>query len=123
MQDKAQQRINRVHNGHLHQQHVWILVKVQFWPRIGYGFYGSTATLQELNRALHHQYYRILPLGGIVCTTTVKSWTINAGLFEVGLPYLGVEALIAMSNKLHYALWMQDCNRKDIANLLLTFVC
>ncbi len=53
---------------------------------------------------LHHQYYQILPLGGIVHTTTVRSRTIDAGFFGVGLPHLGVEALIAMANKLlmHY---------------------
>jgi hypothetical protein len=34
----------------------------------------------------------------------VGSWTIDVGFLEVGLPHLGVEALIAMGNKLlmHY---------------------
>jgi hypothetical protein len=36
--------------------------------------------------------------------STVRSRTIDAGFFGVGLPHLGVEALIAMANKLltHY---------------------
>jgi hypothetical protein len=57
-----------------------------------------------VEHVLHHQYYQILPLGGIVHTTTVRSRTIDAGFFGVGLPHLGVEALIAMANKLlmHY---------------------
>ncbi len=38
MQEKAQQwRINSVRNGHLHHQNVWFSLKVQLWPRIGYG--------------------------------------------------------------------------------------
>jgi hypothetical protein len=43
-------------------------------------------------------------MGGIVRTIPVGSRTVNAGFFGVGLPHLGVEALIAMSNKLlmHY---------------------
>ncbi len=105
MQEKAQQWINVVRNGHLHWHNVWVSLKVQFWPRIGYGLCSSTATLKELDRALHCQYYQILPLGGVVCTTLVRSRTINAGFFGVGLPQLGIEALISMSNKLlmHYS--------------------
>jgi hypothetical protein len=36
IQEKAQQWINAVQNGHLHRRNVWFLVKVQLWPRIGY---------------------------------------------------------------------------------------
>ncbi len=104
MQDKAQQWNNNVRHGHLHCQNVWFLLKVQFWPCIGYSLCSSTASFQGLDRALHRQYYQIPPLGGIVCTTPVESWTIDAGFFGVGLPQLGVEALITMTNKLlmHY---------------------
>jgi hypothetical protein len=64
----------------------------------------STATMQELKDALHQQYYQILPLGRVVRTTTVESRTMDAGFYGVGLPHLGIEALIAMTNKLimHY---------------------
>jgi hypothetical protein len=53
---------------------------------------------------LHRQYYQILPLGGIAQTTTVESRTIDAGFYGIGLPNLGVEALVMMTNKLimHY---------------------
>ncbi len=77
MQNKAQQRINNVRSGNLHHQNVWFLLKVQFWPRVGYGLCSFTASLQELERALHKQYYQILPLGGIIRTTPVESRTIN----------------------------------------------
>ncbi len=104
MQDNAQQWINNLRNGHLHRRNIWFSLKVQFWPRIRYGLCSSTASFQELDRALHRQYYQILPLGGIVHTTPVESQTIDAGFFGVGLPHLGVEALIAMTKKLlmHY---------------------
>ncbi len=93
-----------VRGGHLHCRNVWFLLKVQFWPRVGYGLCSSMASFQDLERALQKQYYQILPLGGIVRTTPVESRTIDAGFFGIGLQHLGVKALIAMTNKLlmHY---------------------
>jgi hypothetical protein len=35
MQEKAQQWVNDMRNGHLHHQNVGFSLKVQFWPRIG----------------------------------------------------------------------------------------
>jgi hypothetical protein len=62
------------------------------------------ATLSELERALHREYYQILPLGRIVWTTPVESLTIGAAFYGIGLPHLSVEVVIAMTNKLlmHY---------------------
>ncbi len=104
MQEKAQKWVNDVRNEHLHRRNVWFSLKAEFWPRIGYGLCSSTASFNKLDRALHRQYYQILPLGGVLCTTTVESKTIDVGFFGVRLPHLGVEALIAMLNKLimHY---------------------
>jgi hypothetical protein len=81
MQEKAQQWINAVCNGHLHQQNVWFSLKVQFWPRVRYSLCSSRATLHKLENGLHRQYYQILPLGGVVRTTTVESRTIEAGFY------------------------------------------
>jgi hypothetical protein len=53
MQEKAQQWVNAVHNGHLHRRNVWFFLKAQLWPRMGYGFCSSTATFEELSKALH----------------------------------------------------------------------
>ncbi len=104
IQEKAQQWINAVWNGHLQQRNIWILLKVQFWPRIGYNLCSSTVTFQELENALHRQYFQILPLGGVVQTTPVDSRSMDARFFGVGLSHLGIEVLIAMANKLlmHY---------------------
>ncbi len=104
IQENAQIWINAVRNGHLHQRKVWFSLKVQFWPRIGYGLCSSMATFQELKKSLQRQYYQMLPLCGVVRSTPVGSRSVDVGFFGVGLPHLGVEALIAMSNKLlmHY---------------------
>jgi hypothetical protein len=53
MQEKAQAWINAVRNGHLHHCNIWFSLKVQFWPRVGYGLCSTTATYQELEQALH----------------------------------------------------------------------
>jgi hypothetical protein len=53
IQEKAQQWINAVRNGHLHCRNVWFSLKVQFWPRIGYGLCSLMATFHELESALH----------------------------------------------------------------------
>jgi hypothetical protein len=104
MQEKTQAWINAVRNGHLHHRNVWFLLKVQFWPRIGYRLCSLTALFHDLDYALHWQYYQMLPLCGVARSTPVGSRSMDAGFFGVGLPHLGVEALIAMSNNLlmHY---------------------
>ncbi len=53
MQEKAQDWINAVQSGHMHRCNVWFSLKVQFWPRVGYGLCSSMATLHELDNALH----------------------------------------------------------------------
>jgi hypothetical protein len=100
MQEKAQSWINDVKSGHLHHRNIWFSLKVQFWPRIGYGLCSTTATYRQLEQALHQQNYQILPLGGVVQHTTVASRTIDSGFYGVGLPHIGIEATIAMTNKL-----------------------
>jgi hypothetical protein len=104
MQEKAQQWINAVRNGHLHCWNVWFLLKVQFFPCVSYGICSSTASFKELEHALHRQYYQILRLGGVIHMTMVRSKAVDAGFYGVGLPHLGVKALPAMLNKLlmHY---------------------
>jgi hypothetical protein len=71
---------------------------------VGYRLCSSTASFQDLEKALHKQYYQLLSLGGIVRTTPVESRRIDTGFFKIGLLHLGVEALIAMTSKLlmHY---------------------
>ncbi len=65
IQEKAQQWINAIRNGHLHHHNVWFLLKIQFFSRISYGLCSSTATFKELEHVLHHQYYQISLLEGL----------------------------------------------------------
>jgi hypothetical protein len=104
MQEKTQQWINVVRNGHIHHWNVWFSLKVQFFPRVCYGLCSSTATFKELELALHCQYYQILPMGGVVPTAIIRSKTMDVGFYGIGFPHLGVKALVAMTNKLlmHY---------------------
>ncbi len=88
IQEKAHQWINTVKNGLLHRRNVWFLLKVQFWPRIRYGLCSLTVTFHELESALHQQYYQILPLCGVVCTTLVGSRTTDAGFLGWAFPTL-----------------------------------
>jgi hypothetical protein len=98
MQEKAQNWINAVRSRHLRRRNVWFSLKVQFWPRVGYGLCSTTATFSELEQALHWQYYQILPLGGVVRSAPVDSRTIDTGFYGVGLPHVGIEALLTMTN-------------------------
>jgi hypothetical protein len=104
IQDKAQKWVNDVRNGKLHRCHVWFSMKFQLVLRIVYGLCSSTASFDDLSNALRKQYYQILPLGGVVRTANTDSRMIAPGFFGIGLLHLGVEALVAMSNKLliHY---------------------
>jgi hypothetical protein len=117
MQEKAQSLINAVRGGHLHRWNMWFSLKVQFWPRVGYGLCSTTATYCKLEQALHWQYYQILPLGGVVRHTTVASRTMNSGFYGVGHPNIGVEATIAMINKL---LMHFGCGREVHADIIFT---
>ena len=121
MQEKAQQWINAVRNKHPHCRNVWFSLKMQLWPWIGYGLCSSTATLKKLDMALHQQYYQILSLGRIVRTTMVQSRAVDTGFFSAGLPHLGIEAIIAMSNKLlvHFGCQMATGRLMQVSYSLL----
>ncbi len=104
IKEKAHTWIDAVRNGHLHRQNVWFSMKVQFWPQVGYGLCSSTASFTDLEKCLHKQYYQVLPFCGVVRTTPIGSRALDAGFYGIGMPHLGVEALVAMLNKLlmHY---------------------
>ncbi len=100
MQEKAPQWVNAVKNEHLHHFNVWFLLGVQFWPWVGYSLCNSMVTYEELENALQKQYYQILPLRGVIRMALLDSRMGDAGFYCPGLPHPGVEALIAMPNKL-----------------------
>ena len=88
MQEKAQNWINTVRNGHLHRRNIWFSLKMQFWPHVGYLLCSTTATYRELEQALHWQYYQILPLVGVIRHTTVGSRTIDSGFYGTEWAFL-----------------------------------
>ncbi len=100
MQEKAQQWVDAVRNSHLHQQNVWFLLGVQFLPWVGFSICNSMATYNKLEHALQRQYFQILPLGGVIRTVPLNCRMVDAGFYCPGLPHPGVEALIAITNKL-----------------------
>jgi hypothetical protein len=116
MQEKAQQWVDAVRNGHLHQWNVWFLLGVQFWPWLGFSICNSTAMYDKLEHALQRQYFQILPLGGVIRMVPLDCQMVDAGFYCPGLPHPGVEALTAMTNKL---LMHFGC-RTALENLLRT---
>ena len=69
-----------------------------FW----YGAHmGGAKTLKLLQFKSFYAWVRqkLLNQSSLICTTTTESRTITFGFFGIGLPHLGVEALVAMSNK------------------------
>ncbi len=100
MQEKVQQWVDAVRNEHIHHRNIWFLLQVQFWPWVGYSLYNSTASYKELENALQRQYYQILPLGGVIRMAPLDCRMVDAGFYCPDLPHPGVEALIAMANKL-----------------------
>jgi hypothetical protein len=100
MQEKVQQWVDAVRNGHLHHRNVWFLLGVQFWPWVGYSLCNSMAAYEELENALQKQYFQILLVGSIIRTAPLNCRMVDAGFCCPGLPHPGVKALIAMSNKL-----------------------
>ncbi len=123
MQDKAQQWINDVRGGHLNRRNVWFLLKVQFWPQVGYGLCSSMASFQDLERVLHKQYYQILPLGGTVRTTPVESRTIDTDFFWNSSPAPRRQSINCHDQQASDALWMQNGDRITNKNFLLIVFC
>jgi hypothetical protein len=74
------------------------------------------ATYDEWEHALQEQYFQILPLGGVIQTAPLDCRMVDAGFYCPGLLHPGVEALIAMTNKL---LMHFGC-RTALGNLLRT---
>ncbi len=72
-----------------------------------------------MDEVLHREYYQILPMGGIVLNTPVGSRTVDTGFFGVGLPHLGVEALIADVKQTTNALRESNGGGKTHADILL----
>ena len=123
MQSKGQDWVDDIRRGHLNRGMVWFSMKVQFWPRVGFSICNSMATFAELAECLQSQYYKILPLGGVVRTAPRTQRVKNDRLWILrprppasrggGTDWNVKQALDA--------LWMQVCSGADDEDITRTF--
>ena len=104
MKDQAQEWIDRAKNGRLSRRNLFELLDRQFTPKVCFGIGTSTASLADLSETLHHQYYQLLPLGGIRRSVRKEIRYLGLGFYGSGLPHLGIECFTAQLDKLltHY---------------------
>jgi hypothetical protein len=104
MQDQAQEWIDDAKNGSLHRRYIWMLLKMQLWPRVAFGLSCCTASLAELEEVLQRAYYKILPMGGVLRSAPRELRMLDIGFGGIGCPHPGIECLIEQLNKLtmHY---------------------
>jgi hypothetical protein len=104
MQEQAHGWIDDVRNGSLHRRQFWLKLKIQFWPWVAFGLGCCTAPLQELETAFQKAYYKILPMGGIICSAPRDLRSLDTGFAGIGCPHVGVECMIEQLNKfaMHY---------------------
>jgi hypothetical protein len=83
---------------------VWFMLDVQFWPRVGYGICCNTAPHSKLEHVLDKQYYKILPLGGVVRTAPAAVRQLHKGFYGIGCPHSGIKCFTSQVSKLlmHY---------------------
>jgi hypothetical protein len=104
MSEKGQAWVDQAKEGGLRQRDVWLLLDIQFWPRVGYGICCNTAPHSKLEHALDKQYYRMLPLGGVVRTAPAAARQLHRGFYGIGCPHPGIKCFQSQISKLlmHY---------------------
>ena len=104
IQEKAQTWIDDAKNAKLSRRDIWFLVDRQFWPKVGFGCSTIVANFDTLTRALHRQYYQLLPLGGIRRSVCKEVRYLGKWFFGCGCPHFGVECFAGQMEKLltHY---------------------
>ena len=104
MREKGQEWVDQAREGNLRRRDVWFLMDVQFWPRVGYGICCNTAAHSKLEHVLDKQYYRMLPLGGVVRMAPAVVRQLYKGFYGIGCPHPGIKCLTSQVSKLlmHY---------------------
>jgi len=87
-------------NGSLHRRHLWHMMDVQFWPRVGYGIGTSSSSYTDLDGVLSKQYYELLPIGGVIRSAPKELRMLDIGFGGIGCPHPGIECLVEQLNKL-----------------------
>ena len=104
MSEKGQAWVEQAREGNLRRRDVWLLLDIQFWPRVGYGICCNMASHARLEHALDKQYYNMLPLGGVVRTAPAAVRQVHRGFYGLGCPHPGIRCLQSQISKLlmHY---------------------
>ncbi len=104
MSEKGQVWVDQAKEGNLRRRDVWLLMDIQFWPRVGYGICCNTAPHARLEHVLDKQYYNMLPLGGVVRTAPAAVRQVHRGFYGLGCPHPGIKCFQSQVSKLlmHY---------------------
>ena len=104
MKEAAKGWIDQATSAKLARRNFWCLVKVQFWPKVGYGIGASSARYLDLAECLMKQYYDLVPLGGIRRSANRMVRQLDRGFYGVGCPHPGIECLVAQCSRIltHY---------------------
>ena len=100
MRTKAQDWVDRAKEGKLRQRDIWFLLDCQFWPSVGFGLCCNLASALELEKCLSKQYYKLLPLGGVIRTAPALIRQLGKGFFGPGCPDPCVECCVEQTSKL-----------------------
>ncbi len=83
-----------------------MLFSQQFWPKVGFGIGGCSAQYMELAKCLMKQYYGLVPLGEVCCSTNWMAQQLDIGFYGFGCPHPAGECLVTQLNHL---LWHYEC--------------
>ncbi len=100
MKKWAQAWIDQATSEKLARQTVWMLAEKQLWPKVGFGIGVCSASYMELAECLMKQYYNLVPLGEIRCSTNWMVCQLDCGFYGVTCPHPAVECLLAQLNHL-----------------------
>ena len=91
MQNTVEEWIARAKEGTLSRSDVWFLLDWQLWPIVGYGMSSNTSYWHKLTVCLKKQWWKLIPLGGVISTAPAGVRQTSRGFYGVGCPHVGVE--------------------------------
>ena len=100
IRDKAQDWVDRAKEGHITRRDVWFLTDKQMWPSAGYGIACNTAKISQLDSCLKKQYWKLLPLGGVIRSAPATLRQLDKGFFGIGCPDVVTECLVGQTKSL-----------------------
>ena len=86
LQEKSQGWVDKAKNGHITRWQVWKGIKDMFWPKVSYGLHCVLAPVKELDTMLMTQYYKLLPLCGILRSASRYVHNLDTGFYRGNFP-------------------------------------